>query len=195
MYITGKGRYDAYTTRSSVYLFTLRDYVEVLLDKFGGRQITRKDMPIKAGYLLEFVNFNDAKAFISGIAESSSASGEVTTYVLPHLEGNTLPLYATTSEFTPVVYIGLSAYPEALDDIKANTVTLTFDKNGGTGTAPDPVIVEPGTEVTAPGVGEMVAPTDKTFGGWNTAADGSGTTFEDFITVDESMTVYAIWND
>ena len=198
MYITGKGRYDLYTTRSSVYLFTLRDYAETLLDNFGGRQIDRKDMVEKSGYLLEFVDFAKAKAFISGIATSSSTSGEVTTFVLPSLEGNELPLYATTSEFTPVVYIGLAAYPEELDDFKAKVVTLTFDVNGGTGTVPAAVIVEPGTEVTAPSGEGLEGPDDKVFASWNTKADGTGTTYvaeTDFIKVDEDMTVYAIYEE
>lgn len=115
MYITGQHRYDNYTSRYDVYLFTLRDYTEVLLDKFGGSYLERSDMPIHSGYLLQFADCEKAKEFITNISKSHKESGVITTYVLPHLEGNDLPVYATTADNTDVVYIGLSEYSEALN--------------------------------------------------------------------------------
>lgn len=115
MYVTGKGRYNNYTSRYDVYLFTLRDWSEVLLDKFNGQYVERSDMPIHSGYLLEFVDIDAAKEYIKSIKESDKTTGSITTYVLPHLEGNTHPLYATIADGVNVVYVGLSDYPEALD--------------------------------------------------------------------------------
>ena len=48
-------RYKNYTKRGEVYLFTLKDYCEIMLIKqFGGCYLVRKDMPMKAGYLMQF---------------------------------------------------------------------------------------------------------------------------------------------
>ncbi|MBR3326007.1 MAG: InlB B-repeat-containing protein [Atopobiaceae bacterium] len=73
-----------------------------------------------------------------------------------------------------------------------NTVTFTFDANGGTGTM-DPMVVEKGKTVkltrnafTRPGY---------SFAGWNLKADGSGQDYEDEQSVIASFdgTLYAQW--
>lgn len=117
MYVTGKHRYDNYTSRYDVYLFTLRDWTEVMIDKYQGRYIDRSDMPLHTGYLMEFVGkIDEAVAFIKSIAESvTEVSEDVTTFVLPHLEGNELPIYATVAKDIDYIYVGMSEYPEALD--------------------------------------------------------------------------------
>lgn len=122
-YITGKGRYDNYTSRYDVYLFTLRDYVELLLRRYNGRYINRSDMPIHSGYLLEFVDIDKATEFILAASESHEDDGDITTYVLPHTDGNELPVYATTKKGVNAVYIGLSEYKEALDRFEQQNPT------------------------------------------------------------------------
>lgn len=47
-------RYKLYTQRNEVYLFTLRDYCEMLMKIFGGTMLVRDDMPIKGGYLMAY---------------------------------------------------------------------------------------------------------------------------------------------
>ncbi len=84
----------------------------------------------------------------------------------------------------------------------ADTYTVTYDANGGTGNAPldanSPY--EVGESVTVLGNVGTPAPlskTDFTFGGWNTQADGNGTTYqadESFNMPADNVVLYAIWN-
>ncbi|GHU70841.1 hypothetical protein FACS189450_05930 [Spirochaetia bacterium] len=72
-----------------------------------------------------------------------------------------------------------------------NTYTVTFDKNGGTTAAsPVAVLLAYGGTVTLP---TPPAKTGYTFGGWNTAANGSGTVFDATTVVTGNITVYAQW--
>ncbi len=71
--------------------------------------------------------------------------------------------------------------------------TVTFDKNGGTAEA-DPKTKNVST--LGGNVGTLpTAPTKSgyTFAGWNTAANGSGTTFDAATAVTKDITVYAKW--
>lgn len=68
--------------------------------------------------------------------------------------------------------------------------TVTFDSQGGS--AVDPITgIQSGATVTLPS-----APTRSlyTFASWNTAANGSGTTFDASTPVTADITVYAQWN-
>jgi uncharacterized repeat protein (TIGR02543 family) len=76
----------------------------------------------------------------------------------------------------------------------SQTVTITFDPNGGTGEM-DPMSAQKG---------ETVRLTDNTFyrqgysfKNWNTKADGSGDKYEDkqSIKIDEDLTLYAQWKE
>jgi len=73
-------------------------------------------------------------------------------------------------------------------------VTVTFNANGASGTAPTAQTVDPGTVINLPGVGSM-SNTGKIFKGWNTAANGSGTGYEegDTYAVSANATLYAQW--
>lgn len=116
MYIPGKGRYNNYTSRFDVYLFTLRDFTEMINTRFGGTYIERSDMPIHSGYLLKFVDASEAIAFIEAAAIETTKDGDITTLVLPATDGNELPVYATIKKCIDVVYIGLSEFKDALND-------------------------------------------------------------------------------
>lgn len=72
-------------------------------------------------------------------------------------------------------------------------VTVTFDLNGGGGTAPSSVKLVQGTAL---GSNYPAAPTrsDYTFTGWNTQADGKGTSFTKDTIVNADVTLYAQWN-
>ena len=72
-------------------------------------------------------------------------------------------------------------------------VTLTFDKNGGSG-AMDAVSGRPGLTITLPTC-TYTAPIDKTFLSWNTKADGTGRRYYpgDDFTVNMTTTLYAEW--
>lgn len=75
-------------------------------------------------------------------------------------------------------------------------VTLTYDANGGTG-AMDTVRVYPGASVEVAGNGFK---SNYNFLGWNTAADGTGTTYipnddgRKMITLTADTTLYAMWS-
>lgn len=75
-------------------------------------------------------------------------------------------------------------------------VTLTYDANGGTGSM-DTVRVYPGASVEVAGNGFK---SNYNFLGWNTAADGSGTTYipnddgRKVITLTADTTLYAMWS-
>jgi len=197
MYIPGKNRYKDYTSRYDVYLFTLRDFTEMIIDMYGGSYIERSDMPIHSGYLMKFSDAERAIEYIASIAISSSTSGNVTTYVLPHTDGNTLPVYATSITGIDVVYIGLSAFPEALDLYANNAVfvTLSYGANSGSGTMTGQTTTE-GKTVKLKANG-FTAPSSKVFKEWNTKTDGTGTSYDpgDSVEVTADITIYAIWDD
>ena len=78
------------------------------------------------------------------------------------------------------------------DDSAAQTFTLTFNANGGTGTM--------AAQTFEAGVSQAIAAnaftrSGYTFTGWNTNADGSGTSYTDkqSITLSQDITLYAQW--
>jgi len=73
--------------------------------------------------------------------------------------------------------------------------TVTFDANGGTGTAPAAQTVNAGDSISLPGAGGLVR-TGYTFGGWNTNASGTGIGYAagSSYTVIGVITLYAKWN-
>ncbi|WP_026492320.1 InlB B-repeat-containing protein [Butyrivibrio sp. XPD2002] len=55
----------------------------------------------------------------------------------------------------------------------SNTITVTYDLNGGTGTAPESPVRGVDLPYDVAGVGRIVAPTNYTFVGWATTADAT----------------------
>ncbi len=77
----------------------------------------------------------------------------------------------------------------------AQTYTVTYDANGGNGSVPtDSNLYPPGTMVTVLGQSTL-SRTGNTFAGWNTQADGSGTTYAVGVSfhIGNSITLYARW--
>lgn len=75
--------------------------------------------------------------------------------------------------------------------------TVTFRANGSTGgIVPDEVILPEGASLTIPGNTGGLSRTGFSFIGWNTAADGSGTTFlpGDSYLMAEDLELFARWN-
>jgi uncharacterized repeat protein (TIGR02543 family) len=73
--------------------------------------------------------------------------------------------------------------------------TVTFNANGATsGAAPASQTVYRGTSITVPAQGTL-AYSGKTFGGWNTQANGGGTNYAEgaAYTVTGNVTLYARW--
>jgi len=82
-------------------------------------------------------------------------------------------------------------------DITDNEVAVTYDGNGNSsGTPPDDTNgYQAGATVTVLGQGTL-SNEPYLFGGWNTAADGSGTLYAegDTFTLSSDTTLYAVWN-
>jgi uncharacterized repeat protein (TIGR02543 family) len=72
--------------------------------------------------------------------------------------------------------------------------TVTFIANGASGIAPAAQRVDPGAVISLPGVGSMTY-TGRTFDGWNTNADGTGTNYTEgeSYTVNANASLYARW--
>ena len=80
----------------------------------------------------------------------------------------------------------------------ANTYTATYDSNNATsGTAPtSQSYTTAGTALTLPGNSGTLARTGYTFAGWNTSADGSGTSYtasQAGVTFTANRTLFAKW--
>ena len=71
--------------------------------------------------------------------------------------------------------------------------TITFDANGGSGTVPTAISTYVGVANTIPS--NSLTRTGYTFNGWNTASDGSGTSYAtgSSITPSSDVTLYAQW--
>jgi hypothetical protein len=74
--------------------------------------------------------------------------------------------------------------------------TVSYNANGATGTVPSERTVKEGETITVSSQGSL-SYTGKAFGGWNTEADGSGTSYASgaSLTVSENVTLYAQWVD
>lgn len=75
------------------------------------------------------------------------------------------------------------------------TVTVRFDLDGGTGTAPADISVQKGAQTTLPG-GEGVAKAGFVFRGWsNEKGNLKFAVSDSSVTVDEDITFYAVWSE
>jgi uncharacterized repeat protein (TIGR02543 family) len=75
------------------------------------------------------------------------------------------------------------------------TYTVTYNANGGGGSAPPSQTVYAGTGITA-GSGSGLSRDGYTFSGWNTAAGGTGTSYAagGSLTISGNITLYAQWS-
>jgi uncharacterized repeat protein (TIGR02543 family) len=99
--------------------------------------------------------------------------------------------YAAGSSFTPSGNITLYAKWNAG---QVGTYTVTFNANGGGGTAPSAQTVQTGSSITLPNRGSLYM-ASATFIGWNTEADGTGTNYTagSSFTPTGTITLYAEW--
>jgi hypothetical protein len=119
--------------------------------------------------------------------------------------GTTVQVSGTTAnDFTsPVIYTIVAADTSTQDYVVTVTAapaarTVTYNANGATsGTVPvDGTAYLAGQIVTVLGNTGTLARTGWTFGGWNTAASGSGTTYapsSTFVMGSADVTLYAFW--
>ncbi len=88
---------------------------------------------------------------------------------------------------------------ETAEETPAATYTITYNANGAeTGTVPtDSAAYEEGNTVTVLGNTGELTKTNYILPGWNTRADGSGTTYtagSTFTIGDADITLYALWS-
>jgi hypothetical protein len=79
-------------------------------------------------------------------------------------------------------------------DPSVQRYTVTYHANGASGTAPSAQTVNEGSNITLPGAGGLTN-SGKTFNGWNTAANSSGTAYAEgaAYTVTANTSFYAQW--
>jgi uncharacterized repeat protein (TIGR02543 family) len=94
---------------------------------------------------------------------------------------------------TLAVSANVTLYAQWIDP-SAQRYTVTYHANGAGGTPPAKQTVNEGASITLPGAGGLTY-SGKTFAGWNTAANGSGTSYTAgaAFTVNADTTFYAQW--
>ena len=119
----------------------------------------------------------------------------------PTRTGYTFTGWATTSEGTAVYAPGDDYTANADITLFAvwtiNTYTVTYDANNGSGTAPIEGDKAEGATFTTAG-NTFTAPDGKQFKEWNTAANGTGTSYAagaEITMPGAALTLYAIWED
>ena len=141
------------------------------------------------------------------VNNSGTAATSLTNVMYFGLDKYTLPLtvavgkmYGSSNNYD---VFGTGTYYSYTDTSEAQswykTAAITYDANGGSGTAPLGSSVAPGGSFTTADSTAFSAPSDNTFNGWNTKADGTGTSYsaEQSVTVTQAMgpaiTLYAQW--
>jgi uncharacterized repeat protein (TIGR02543 family) len=84
------------------------------------------------------------------------------------------------------------------NDVTLEYVVVTFEKNNGDAEAnPQRIVLLKGSGLADDSTSLPTPPTRDgfTFAGWNTQADGNGSSFDENTAVDPSLTVYAVWLD
>ena len=89
----------------------------------------------------------------------------------------------------------INNYGELRNNISASKITVQFDANGGEGTMPEMTNLDPNTSFTLDS--NTLTMTDYRFNGWNTKADGTGTSYADGETITLTkggiVKLYAQW--
>lgn len=138
---------------------------------------------------------------ITGLAHNLDNEADEYAYAEMEIVANAVTI-GGTPRFYVEAFVGEA--PEAITDdwnnFEASLVAgyvVTYDGNGNTGgTAPvDATVYAAGASVTVAAAGTLTL-TAKTFDGWNTLADGSGTDYAAAATMtmpDADVTLYAQW--
>ena len=154
------------------------------------------------------VNLLPEKADLSSIVEAINRAIKLANMLpnvnIPLIIGENLPDVITKQDilnFLDKLFsdgVGSFTYMvitvEKADAPTPTTYTVSFDANGGEGTMAAQTFTK---NVAQALTANTFTKADYVFSGWNTAADGSGSTYSDgqLITVENNMTLYAQWED
>ncbi len=86
----------------------------------------------------------------------------------------------------------VSAYASA--SVNVGTLTVTYDANGGSGTATAQTVIA-GNPITLDDGSGLTPPSSKTFAGWATESTATEPDVSSPYTPTESITLYAVWAD
>jgi uncharacterized repeat protein (TIGR02543 family) len=100
--------------------------------------------------------------------------------------------YSAGASYAPIANITLYA---KWDGVTVTTYTVSFNVNGGSGTAPDPQTVQAGSSITIPS-GNGLSMSGFIFDGWNIYTSGTGTNYSagSSYTPTANITLYAKWD-
>ena len=149
----------------------------------------------------------DANGADSGTAPAAMTADDGSGITLPSgsglsRSGYTFGGWNTNAAGTGINYAAGSAYTltgsitlYAFWNNSTETYTVTFNTNGGSGTAPSAQTVSSGSAITLPS-GSGLSRTGYTFGGWNTDVSGTGNNYSADVsyTVTGNVTLYAEWD-
>jgi uncharacterized repeat protein (TIGR02543 family) len=128
-------------------------------------------------------------------SRATNASGEI--YFLLPAGSQTVTLTAGGTTYTGTFTVATNHTNTAtLSIVATTTYAVTYNLNGGTGTTPTETNKAAGATFAAAATTGITAPTGKQFKEWNTASDGTGTTYAPSATVtmpNNALTLYAIW--
>ena len=140
----------------------------------------------------------NSEVYVQGMASSSTAWPASTTWTVTFAANTVILPNAPTMPVGTGTFVaaqGGADYDSGLSQVAltgyvAPASTVTFDANGGTGAMANQV-ASAETQLTA----NVFSRSGFTFAGWNTAADGTGTTYADGASYrfGRSTTLYAQW--
>ena len=141
------------------------------------------------------------------VSTASNGGGIVRHTFTPTLEANTtINLYKPASEDWSNCYYLISYQLKAKGtsnqylqvssiELYKSTFTVTYDANGGTGSMSDTNSPYDTASVVTTLANTFTAPSGKAFNGWNTAADGGGSSYAagGTFTISANTTLFAQW--
>ncbi|MBQ7244844.1 MAG: InlB B-repeat-containing protein [Alphaproteobacteria bacterium] len=138
---------------------------------------------------------NSACNYVAYVNAAGNADGEIKS----GCETNNASCQQTVASLTPNT--GYHTTSGNLEYCPANTYTVTFNANGGTG-SPSTSEITCVYDDTCPAFATQgtLSKTNATFGGWNTASDGTGTSYAEGATPTNltstngaTVPLYAVW--
>nr|WP_231126463.1 Ig-like domain-containing protein [Motilibacter aurantiacus] len=144
----------------------------------GAPQTFASGATADSGLPVTLASYTPSVCTVSGLSIRVAATG-------PCKVRATQPGNGTYAFATPV---------ERVFDVVLATYAVTYDANGGTGTTPTTSTFSAGGSTTVAG-GAALSRAGYSFQGWNTAADGSGTSYAAGATysTNANVTLYARW--